>query len=356
MQERMSHIDGHRGLAILLVVLYHAYSRWGGLIKYDSAISNFPVFKFGMAGVWLFFMISGFVILMTLEKTKSATEFLKKRWLRLFPAMFLCSTLIFVTAPLLPHRPAGLPSSVDFLPGILFTEPSWLNHLFKLSSESLEGAFWSLYVEVRFYILSAFLYFHLNPKRYPSTLASIFILTMLVRSTDKISDWQEIEHASSLLKSMGFTFYGWFAAGAYLYQFKKTGNTANAWKASLMAALSSASQITTSVHHVIACLAVSMLFIGSEFSAIARRLLSNRILKWMGLISYPLYLIHENAMISLTISLESAAPSTPQILLPLAPIAILSLLSYLIAKHAEPWIRKLLGNWLDISNHPRPAR
>lgn len=341
----MNHIDGHRGLAILLVVLYHAYSRWDGLVNYDSAISNFPAFKFGLSGVWLFFMISGFVILMTLERTGSATEFLKKRWLRLFPAMFLCSALVLITAPLLPHRPAGIPDAKDFLPGVFFTEPSWINYAFNVETKSLEGAFWSLYVEVRFYILSAILYFFCNPKRYTSTLSLIFIATMLMRSAAKISNNPEIEHVSNALKSMGFTYYGWFATGAYLYEFRKTGATKNVWLASIMAALSSASQLTTSTGHVISCLAVSLLFIGSEFCDTARRILSNGLLKWVGFISYPLYLIHENAMLSMIITIKSAAPSTPQILLPLAPMAIVFLLSHFIAKHAEPRARKLLANW-----------
>ena len=86
---RIAFLDGLRGIAILLVVFYHAYTRWSDIVPYGARYAHFPVAQLGWLGVELFFMISGFVIYMTLEKCRSFGEFLYRRWLRLFPAMLL---------------------------------------------------------------------------------------------------------------------------------------------------------------------------------------------------------------------------------------------------------------------------
>ena len=65
---RLIYLDGLRGLAILMVFFVHAFVRWPDLVPYGNTYSNIPLFQYGMFGVRLFFMISGFVILLTLEK------------------------------------------------------------------------------------------------------------------------------------------------------------------------------------------------------------------------------------------------------------------------------------------------
>ncbi len=97
MHSRIKHLDGMRGLAILLVIGYHAYVRWEALLPYSHITKHIPVFSFGWLGVELFFMISGFVIFMTLDKSDSYLSFLRKRWLRLFPAMLIASLLLYLT-------------------------------------------------------------------------------------------------------------------------------------------------------------------------------------------------------------------------------------------------------------------
>src|SRR5208282_3694588 len=104
---RLMFLDGLRGIAITGVVLYHSYSRWPDLLPSAARYEKVPLFFYGGYGVELFFMISGFVILMTLQKCKSFDSFMFRRWARLFPAMLICSVFIYLTAPLLPERPLG---------------------------------------------------------------------------------------------------------------------------------------------------------------------------------------------------------------------------------------------------------
>lgn len=106
MEMRITHLDGLRGLAILLVVVYHLFARWAELVPWGDSTAV-PIVRTGYHGVELFFLISGFVILMTLERSPNLFSFAWRRWLRLFPAMLICSALIFATAWLIPDRPGG---------------------------------------------------------------------------------------------------------------------------------------------------------------------------------------------------------------------------------------------------------
>src|SRR4051812_33781688 len=159
MKNRIEYLDGHRGLAILLVVAFHAYARWPELVPYGNAYGNVPLFKYGWLGVELFFLVSGFVILMTLENCANAREFLGRRWLRLFPGVCVCSLLIFFTAGVFFERPDGAPSAASLLPGLTFIEWSWWQSALGVRVKPLEGGFWSLYVEAKFYIIATVVYF-----------------------------------------------------------------------------------------------------------------------------------------------------------------------------------------------------
>ena len=83
-------LDGLRGLAILLVVVYHNF----GFIHYSS---------FGWLGVDLFFVLSGFLITEILLNTVGKKGFLRnfyaRRALRIFPLYYLS---LFVFLFLLP--------------------------------------------------------------------------------------------------------------------------------------------------------------------------------------------------------------------------------------------------------------
>lgn len=80
-KERLVFLDNLRGVSILLVLFFHIYSRWPAVTPYPEFWINFPIFKVGYLGVSLFFLISAFVILMTLENCQNFIIFVKRRLL-----------------------------------------------------------------------------------------------------------------------------------------------------------------------------------------------------------------------------------------------------------------------------------
>jgi hypothetical protein len=73
--------------------------------------------------------------------------------------MLIASIIIFLTSGFIPERPIGRASVFDSIPGLLFTDPRILNEILGTSLKSLDGAFWSIYVEVQFYLVSAISFF-----------------------------------------------------------------------------------------------------------------------------------------------------------------------------------------------------
>ena len=91
--DRLVEIDALRGVAALAVVLFHYTTRFTELFKPGTL----PTISFpgGHYGVNLFFIISGFVIFMTLEKTARPLDFVVSRFSRLFPAYWAAIFLTF---------------------------------------------------------------------------------------------------------------------------------------------------------------------------------------------------------------------------------------------------------------------
>jgi hypothetical protein len=47
----------------------------------------------------------------------------------------------------------------NLLPGLSFVEPYWWSRLLGRPIGSMEGAYWSLYVEFKFYVFAAVIYY-----------------------------------------------------------------------------------------------------------------------------------------------------------------------------------------------------
>ena len=79
---RINELDALRGIAAFMVLLFHYTSRYGSLYSQEQLFSV----PWGQYGVQLFFITSGFVIYLTLEKTRKPMDFIVSRFSRLYPA------------------------------------------------------------------------------------------------------------------------------------------------------------------------------------------------------------------------------------------------------------------------------
>ncbi len=144
-----------RGFAAFVVVFYHI----GGYIKKNYPVSflgNF--FGFGFAGVDLFFVISGFIIHFTsrqyFDKPLCLTDYLKKRFLRVFPIYWVVISSIFLLS---------LTISVLFNKEVLSTQyphtfSAYISTYLLLPLHfAINPVTWTLSFELYFYLCFAFL-------------------------------------------------------------------------------------------------------------------------------------------------------------------------------------------------------
>jgi len=337
--QRMKAVDGLRGLSIILVLLYHAYSRWADLLPWTAQYRYFIVFEHGGLGVNLFFIISGFVIFMTLHNCETFWEFIYRRWLRLFPAMCLATVLIYASSEWLSERPVGALTVADTLPGLLFIDPFILNKLLPFHSKVIEGAFWSIFVEVKFYLIFGALYFA-HRTRALLYLAILFFGTLLCVDTFPFSLGISESVALVLKKILSLHHMGWFVIGALLYQAYLTRSVRSLVASACILPFAAVADSGKSVEIVVVCAALYGVFVAALFNTAAQRLFSSRFFLLWGFISYPLYLIHQNMTVALTIKTHKHFPELPGLLTPIPGLTAIVMISYLMARYGEPLLRR----------------
>ena len=338
----------------------HAYTQWVDLYPYGDDYADFPIFKLGWLGVQLFFLISGFVIFMTLDKTKTFTSYIYKRWLRLFPAMLIASILIYSTVNFFLERPNGIPPSIfSLLPGLTFTLPSWWSKIVGFEIIPLEGAFWSLYVEFKFYVIAGITYFAFGRKFLIPALVALFLFWVTLYSLSGMVESPIANTLLTLSNAFELKQFGWFASGAMFYMHYQDQERDKKWffAGIVMMILSSLvvrmDAVGFDFEIIMGALFVSFMFALSFKSQLLRSLLQAKFLSFFGFISYPLYLIHENAVVAMTIKIDEYAPWLHPFLSPL-PAIIIVLIAYVIANNLEGILRGVLDLWKQPKKLPKP--
>ena len=113
-----------------------------------------PRATFGHFGVELFFIVSGFVIARTLERTDTLAQFALQRFARLYPAFLACSGLSLAVIVFGGLNPLGL-DRWDALAGLTMMSPL-------LDRPAIDPSTWTLVHEVAFYALIALAHFGLR--------------------------------------------------------------------------------------------------------------------------------------------------------------------------------------------------
>ena len=154
------------------------------------------------------------------------------------------------------------------------------------------------------------------------------------------------------LKYIGL-YFGWFASGCLAYFYYTNNNIKNLILSIILAALNVYVMFKVfnydKVYLLMAFIILSLFYIPIYFKN-SHAFFANRFFLFLGFISYPLYLIHENMMIASIIKLNKLFPYFPYFVLPFIPIIVLCFISYIIAKKMEPLTRDLIKNLLDNSH------
>jgi peptidoglycan/LPS O-acetylase OafA/YrhL len=145
-------LDGLRALSIVGVIWFHSW--WG--TPYYKTLEKLPVLRLGEWGIYVFFIISGFLITTLLFREReqagevSIRDFYIRRSLRIWP-LYYATIAIYVVIMLFLDRRSGRASTFfHYLPGFLtytYTwciTPKWPTGPFNLA--------WTLATEEQFYV------------------------------------------------------------------------------------------------------------------------------------------------------------------------------------------------------------
>jgi len=150
MSERLLSLESARGVAALLVVLFHATEIMSSA-KYYSYEAFDGFFRFGYAGVDFFFVLSGFIILYVhfddIGNVNSVSNFLRKRLIRIYPIYWVVTLIVVCVIFMMPL----FTSEIDTI--------HIIKSIFLIPQDRLPivGVGWTLIYEVFFYLLFSIL-------------------------------------------------------------------------------------------------------------------------------------------------------------------------------------------------------
>ena len=341
---RLGHIDALRAIAIGLVLCFHNLGPPGvELVPYGDRYADYFVMRIGWVGVELFFLISGYVILMSLESARGIRSFMFKRWLRLFPAMLLATVLIFAVRTAYAGPLFG-PAWQDVLPGLTFISPSFYHLIFRFDFKSLDGVFWTLYTEVSFYILFAGIYLRFGRR---CAITALIGIALTVSFGPHL--FAALGASPLVLRLfepflwISWQLFGWFAAGALFYCADCTGSRRTfllACSVGLLSALIQGYQMGGVPEILVALVLMVAIFAATLKSPLIQQVLANRALIAVGFASYPFYLLHNGVGRVLLNLIHAYAPALHPLLTFAFGMALVFALSYGVAYYFEPALRR----------------
>ncbi len=323
---RLANIEALRALAVLAVMLYHYTARYPlEYLNYAEAV--WPV-RYGYMGVELFFIISGYCIYMTATRCRSLALFWARRFSRLQPAFMACIVITFCIVAY-----AGLPDRrVDWIAAL--ANMAWLPAVGL--TPPVDGVYWSLMVELKLYLLFGLVYFGLRGRGDPVVWWTVlFLVGACIRTWDLQYNGAQIIRSTFTLGTFAFPYSGFFMVGMLIYRWDSTPRwlklvavPAFAW------ACYAATNTWTERALLFALLPISKFALGWQNLQVPKALV------FIGFISYPLYLLHNN--VGLVVLRETAPAISSEYLRIALACAVSLLLATLVSLTVEHRFRKQL--------------
>ena len=279
-------IDGLRGIAISLVLIFHIWPEY---------------FSFGYVGVDIFFVLSGYLITQIIytkleSNSFSLKEFYRNRIRRIFPALIV----VLVTTLLIGYL-FMFPSELEQL-GKHIKSSAFFYENFRLIGEvgywdesaALKPLlhFWSLAIEEQFYIFWPLVLILLYKIRLNIvlTLAILFLILFMIPLITEIDKFYHTLSRAWELALGGLVFI-------ISYKYKNIFNLLNKYKIFIylgffISILISYNNTSFSTFKTFIIVFFSALLILSLSYDKSKTIFSNSILVFIGLISFPLYLWH----------------------------------------------------------------
>lgn len=327
-----------RGIAALIVLVWHFYCVFfqypGAVVELlgvnaygvssvpfiASVLKEMKLLNLGQLGVAIFFLISGFVIPFSLRRY-AIKGFVVNRFFRLFPTYFVCLCLGISILYLIGSN-LQFVTLKSFFAQIFFIR-DWFFY------PQIDGLVWTLEVEVKFYFISAFIYWLFSKN---VSFQNLLVTSSLLLVASEVFRWKSayfLNHGypgvtyaiESIFVFIPFLLIGWL----FHLRFFLNGSMRKLIVATVILFAIFAFNLYRSVYfaelfpkmvfnYFIAVVVFSLAY---SYRKLFRR---NRILDWLADISYSMYASH--ALLGYSVSYFLYLNEVPVELVPVVTVLI----------------------------------
>jgi len=217
-----------RGVAILLVAIFHFTNRWQDFYPWGKYVGA-PWFFILTHGVQLFFIISGYVIYESLNRTESLSKFIFKRLNRLVVPLILIAPLLYLFQIFFPTKVFSEVNPGQIITSILIINPTYLLFFFKINSDFITGVQWTLTYEITFYVLLSLVFFKLSKKMAFEVMFWLTNLVLIANYTYLFLNNQigngyyvkdiQLPSVEYVIQQSGLLHLSWFLLGMWFFKF-----------------------------------------------------------------------------------------------------------------------------------------
>lgn len=309
----------------MMVVLFHLYdSTPVASILADRVPALIDgVLKLGFLGVYLFFVISGYVISLTLYRRMSSfgegLRFFVRRQLRLDPPYWIAIAISVASAlainSLRPETHSPVPSLLTILAHLVYLQD--LLHL-----QAIAGVFWTLCFEIQFYLFFVAVIVIAAKLRLSLHVLGWWMLPVYLLSI--ANWWNLVPITENFALTLWFAFF--LGVVVFMYGRGEFSRLQLGLYFSIPLALLIADPPTINgiaEVSVVTTLLTALVFLLAQVGGGIRSWLSGSVLSYLGTISYSLYLMHAIIGIRLLkLILRPDAPPGQAVVLYLAVVLV----------------------------------
>lgn len=318
---RVKELDVLRGIAALNVVLFHYTAKFRLNFGHDYP-SKYD-WNIGQYGVELFFIISGFVIFMSLQGKTSIGDFAYKRFSRLYPTYWICMILTFLVVGLARDPGIESQSAAVFLMNLTMIQGAF-------NIKNIDGVYWSLIPELFFYV-SMGLLFQLGWLNKVRTIALVWLSLMLFNTLFKLP-------FGAYFLNLEYGMF--FMAGILFYQIKFAKGD---WHEHVLIGFCFLAAVLTHPGLTLFYVFVFIFLLFYLFVYDQLKFFSWKPFIFLGYISYPLYLLHQNIGFVLMRKMEPYIGN--EYLLIFITMVLIVTLAWLVTRFLEKPVLQFLRNY-----------
>lgn len=347
--KKLFFLEALRGYAILGVVITHVVQKMDNVPIW---LNNIGIQ--GARGVQLFFIVSAFTLFLSLSNKYTAkqfelSDFFVRRFFRIAPAFYI-AFICYSVVDIILYNVSLKGFHNDYSMGMILSTLSFTSIIHPDWLFSLVPGGWSISIEMLFYVCVPFLFLFIKNKK---NSLYLLIATLIIGWSINALVYKNNLFSESILND-NYLFYwfpsqiGIFAIGIYMYHLWKDKSTViSKWSnvliysgVLLLVLLSFTGNIYNPMFPKHYLFGLGFLLFGLGLSAVDKHFLLNKVILFIGKISFSMYLVHffvldvlETLFLSSLMNYTSTVGSV--IILYIFTLIISVILSHLSFKYVE---------------------